>query len=89
MDRSEFSSIIIHFQLILETKDLLKYEFLFFKILNVFIGKNVYIRFWDKKTFTLLDEGVNRLVGEGAAARGPGKPGEYTKQVNIYIIRLI
>lgn len=33
------------------------------------------------KTFTLLKEDGNRLVGEGAAARGPGKPGEYTKQV--------
>lgn len=32
------------------------------------------------QSFTLMSEVTNRLVGEGAAARGPGKPGEYTKQ---------
>lgn len=31
------------------------------------------------QTFTLSEKAV-RLVGEGISARGPGKPGEYTKQ---------
>lgn len=31
------------------------------------------------QSFTLLEK-VDRLVGEGTSARGPGKPGEYTKQ---------
>lgn len=32
------------------------------------------------QSFTLMTEVTDRLVGEGATARGPGKPGEYTKQ---------